>query len=154
MTAIWKSAKVRNIHVPFLWHATGALISLSLSLSGLLIHFVSSCLFLSLSLFFRKPSDDNILEGISHGVFHAWRLWLTWFFTLPLPVPLKEGQIRTTCSYKTPFIKSITDGNYWLLTDRCFYLIDAVSASHYEDFNEHPFLSNPIFYACMGFQRG
>lgn len=67
-------------------------------------------------------------------------------FTLPLP--LKEGQIWTTCSYKTPFIKSITDGNYWLLTDRCFYLIDVASAFHSEGFNEHPFLSvSPILYS-------
>lgn len=48
----------------------------------------------------------------------------------------------TTCSYKIPFIKTITDGNYWLLTNRCFYLIDPASASHSEELNEHPFLSD------------
>lgn len=143
MTAIWKSAKVWNIHVPFLWHAAGALISLSLSLSGLLIHFVSGFFFFLVTRHHPWGCCTWCLSSVPFMIDVV-------FFTLPLPAPLKEGQIWTTCSYQTPFIKSLAEENYWLLTDRCSRLIDAASASHSEEFNEHPFPSvSPIQYSML-----
>lgn len=147
MTAIWKSAKVRNIHMPFFWHATGAMISLSLSLSGLSVHFVNS--------HFKKKK--NCQRTTSLRVFHMVSFkraiydWRDFFFLHFLCLCLlKEERYEQLSSYKTPFIKSITDGNYWLLTDRRFNLIDVASASHSEELNEHPFLSDsPILYSVL-----